>query len=181
MEKENKILLGKKSYSCVIIILWYICSHFRLKKFEIMMVLSPGQFYCVSLCKEKSSIQLDIILDRSTEESAENRKQLVDFFQSALEQICQEIMAAAKRPIVYIKCPHCSKLHIKYTNFLEGRTQLCGVKSISPSYYQDLYSKLVTFSTMLNSLIYIVTSTGTCEAEQMKCKHSTIYSYIVRF
>ena len=66
------------------------------------MVLSPGQFYCVSLCQQSNSIQLDVILDKSTKRSAENRKELMAFFQSTLEQILKEMMPAAAKPISYI-------------------------------------------------------------------------------
>ena len=114
------------------------------------MVLSPGQFYCVSLCKEKSSVQLDIILDRSTEDSAENRKWLIDFFQSTLEQTRLKFMAAAEQPIIYVKCPHCCNPHIKYTTLFKS-SQICGINTIPLGYYQDLYSKLITISAMLKS------------------------------
>ena len=107
-----------------------------------MMILSPGQFYCVNLNEKMSSIQLDIILEKSTEMSAEHRKDLVKFFQSTLEQICQEMMAAATKPVCYIPCPHCSDFHIKYTNLFEGRAQLCKTKSIPLNYYQDLYQNI---------------------------------------
>ena len=114
----------------------------RLKKFEIMMILSPGQFYCVSLCEKTSSIQLDIILEKSTDMSAKNRKDSVKFFQSTLEQIRQKVMAAATKPVCYIPCPHCPDFHIKFTNVFEGRAQLCKTKSIPLNYYQDLYQNI---------------------------------------
>ena len=50
------------------------------------MVLNHGQYYSVSLCEEKNSIQVDIILGKSMKKSAENRKQLIDFFQTTLEK-----------------------------------------------------------------------------------------------
>ena len=103
-----------------------------------MMVLSSNQFYCVSLCQEKKSIQLDIILDKSTEDSAQHRKVLLEFFQSTLEQIRQEFMAAAAKPIGYIPCPHCSRLHIKFN---KRGIQLCDADIIAEDYYQDLYNK----------------------------------------
>ena len=105
-----------------------------------MMILSPGQFYCVSLCEERHSIQLDIILDKSTEKSAENRKQLVEFFQSTLEKIRQEFMGAARKPIPYVQCPYCPDLHIKYTNLFKG--DVCDTKSIPLDYYQDLFTNI---------------------------------------
>ena len=103
-----------------------------------MMVLSSNQFYCVSLCQERKSIQLDIILDKSTEDSAQHRKVLLEFFQSTLEQIRQEFMTAAAKPIGYIPCPHCSRLHIKFN---KRGIQLCDADIIAEDYYQDLYNK----------------------------------------
>lgn len=116
----------------------------RLKKYEIMMILSPGQFYCVSLCQERNSIQLDIILDKATKMSADNRKELVEFFQSTLEQTQKQIMAAATKPVTYVKCPHCPNLHIKYANLFKGRQQLCKTKTecIPLDYYQDLFENI---------------------------------------
>ena len=107
-----------------------------------MMILSPGQFYCVTLWKQRNSIQLDIILDKGMEESAENREELVRFFRSTLEQILQEMIPAAAKPIIYVECPCCPNLHIKYTNLFEGRTQLCKTKPIPLDYYQDLFKNI---------------------------------------
>ena len=109
------------------------------------MVLSPGQFYSVS-CQERNEIQLDVILDRSTETSAENRVELMEFFQSTLEQIHQQIMPAATKPVAYVPCPYCTNLHIKYINLVKGGTQLCKTEPISLKYYQGLFKmfKVVT-------------------------------------
>ena len=111
-----------------------------------MMVLSYNQFYCVSLCQERKSIQLDIIMDKSTEDSAEHRKELLGFFRLTLEQIRQEFMAAATKPICYIPCLHCSVLHIKFDNLLKGGVQLCASKIIPQNYYQDLYNNTQSMS-----------------------------------
>ena len=142
------------------------------------MILSPGQFYCVSLHEKTSTIQLDIILEKSTEMSAENRKDLVKFFQSTLEQIRQEMMAAATKPVCYIPCPHCPDLHIKYTNIFEGRAQLCKTTSIPLNYYQDLYQNIqgtyVLYLSQLPCLISIVTSAGVSEIEQIRGTYVSI-------
>ena len=103
------------------------------------MVLSPGQFYCVSLCLQTRSIQLDVILDKSTKLSAENRKELIEFFDSTLGQILQQMMPAAAKPICYVKCPFCPNLHIKLKNVFEGRVQPCGMQAIPLDYYQDFF------------------------------------------
>ena len=103
------------------------------------MVLDHGQFYGVSLCKEKSSIQLDIIVEKNAQSSGESRKQLIYFFQTMLNDTCQVFMPASAKPIAYTPCPHCNELHIKYEKLLEGRPQLCGLKSVPSDYYQDLF------------------------------------------
>lgn len=104
-----------------------------------MMVLNYGQYYNVSLCEEKSSIQVDIILEESMEESAKNRKQFIDFFQTTLEKICNDMIPAASKPVPYIQCPHCNSIHLKLKIVLERRAQLCNMKSIPKDYYQDLF------------------------------------------
>ena len=106
-----------------------------------MMILSPGQFYCVS-CQERNEIQLDVILDRSTETSAKNRVELMKFFQSTLEQIHQQIMPAATKPVAYVPCPYCTNLHIKCNNLFKGGTQLCKTEPIPLEYYQDLFQNV---------------------------------------
>ena len=105
-----------------------------------MMILSSGQFYCVSLCKAKNCIQLDIILDRSTAQSAKNRQELVKFFQKTLEQIRKEFMAAATKPTLYVECPYCTDVHIKYDNLLKG--DICKTMIIPQKYYQDLFKNI---------------------------------------
>ena len=107
-----------------------------------MMILSSGQFYCVSLCKAKTSIQLDIILDKNTAQSAKNRRDLLKFFQTTLEQIRKGIMAAATKPTLYVECPYCPALHIKYTNLLKGGVHICKTTSIPQDYYQDLFKNI---------------------------------------
>jgi len=107
-----------------------------------MMALNHGQYYSVSLCDERSSIQLDILLERDVQSSAEDRRQLIDFFTDTLEQTCQEFMPSSDKPVAYTPCPHCDDPHIKYKNLLEGRPSLCKhLKSSIPSdYYQDLFN-----------------------------------------
>ena len=132
--------------SVPILVMLY-CNHgdsfYRLKKFEIMMILSSSQFYCVSLCQERKSIQLDIIMDKSTKDSAQHRKELLEFFQSTMEEIRLEFMAAATKPVCYIPCPYCSSLHIRLTNLpkIKEGVQLCNTRIIPEEYYQDLYNE----------------------------------------
>ena len=119
------------------------------------MVLNHGQYYSVSLCDEKNSIQVDIILEKSMKKSAENRKQLIDFFQTTLEKICDDLIPASSKPIPYIQCPHCDKVHLKLRNLLEGRALLCNMISVHQGYYQDLFREcqgtiLAIYSSMLH-------------------------------
>ena len=116
-----------------------VCLFFRLQKYEILMVLNHGQYYSVSLCEEKNSIQVDIILGKSMKKSAENCKQLIDFFQTTLGKICNDLIPASSKPIPYIQCPHCDKVHLKLRNLLEGRALLCNMIPVHQDYYQDLF------------------------------------------
>ena len=104
-----------------------------------MMILNHDQYYSVNLCEEKSSIQVDIILGHSMKKSAENRKHLINFFQTMLEKICHDLIPASSKPIPYIQCPHCDKVHLKLRNALEGRALMCNMIPIHKDYYQDLF------------------------------------------
>ena len=114
----------------------------RLRRYEIMMVLNHGQYYAVSLCEENSSIQLDIILEQNMQKSAVKRKEIVFFFQTTLEKICKDLTPASGKPVPYIQCPHCDKIHLRLKNVLEGRAQLCNIDTIPQDYYQDLFEDL---------------------------------------
>ena len=118
-----------------------------------MMVLNHGQYYSVSLCEGKSSIQVDIILRESIKKSAENRKQLIDFFRATLEKICNDLIPASSKPVIYIQCPHCDTIHLKLKNLLEGRALLCSLMDmpIPQDYFQNLFREFQ--GTMLLSCI----------------------------
>ena len=116
----------------------YFCLH-RLKCHEIMMVLDEGQYYGVSLCEESVSIQLDIILDKSIGiPSCEHRKQLIDFFESVLLQVCKELIPASPKPKMRIPCPFCHKPHVKYD--AKPDELLCREQErmVPKKYYQNL-------------------------------------------
>ena len=142
MNVENRTLFGKYIMSINTLIFNVCIYSYRLRKYEIMMVLNHGQYYRVALCEEKSSIQLDIILKQSIENSAENRKQPIEFFETTLEKICKDLMPASGKPVPYIKCPHCDKMHLKLKNLCEGRSLHCNAESIPLDYYQDLFRDL---------------------------------------
>jgi len=106
-----------------------------------MMVLDEGQYYGVSLCEERVSIQLDIILDKSLgEESLKHRKQLIEFFQGKFDQVCKELIPASVKPKVCIPCPFCKNPHIKYKNQPGGVFCKAQKKTVPKDYYQDLLS-----------------------------------------
>jgi len=103
------------------------------------MVLDHGQFYCVSICEEHTSIQLDIILEKYVEKgSSENRKQLITFFKSNLDQICKDWIPACPKVKAFIPCPFCNNLHILYKNI--SKELACSTKrqAIPSDYYQNL-------------------------------------------
>ena len=139
-----------------------------------MMILSSGQFYCVRLCKAKNSIQLDIILDKSTIQSAKNRKELVKFFQATLEQIRKEIMAAATKPTLYVECPFCTDVHIKYDNLLKG-VHICKTRTIPQDYYQDLFKNIQgIYTCSININTFNHTFVGVSVTEQLRGKYIRI-------
>ena len=141
-----------------------------------MMILSSGQFYCVSLCKAKNSIQLDIILDKSTAQSAKNRKDLVKFFQATLEQVRKEIMAAATKPTLYVECPFCTDVHIKYDNLLKRGVQICKTTTIPQDYYQDLFKNIpgIYICSININIKFDITSVGVSVTEQLRGKCFTL-------
>jgi len=106
------------------------------------MVLGIGQYYTISLVEEKFSIQLSIILDSDTEHSAELRKDLLQYFHSKLDFVVQDFMQAAKKPIAYIPCCFCNKLHLKLALLLQGKQQHCPHKNkpLPLKYYRTLVS-----------------------------------------
>jgi len=106
-----------------------------------MMVLDEGQYYGVSLCEESVSIQLDIILDKSFGIiSCEHRKQLIDFFESILQQICEELIPASPKPKKCIPCPFCHNPHVKY-DAKPGEVSCRQQEKLVPKeYYQNLLS-----------------------------------------
>jgi len=106
------------------------------------MVLSAGQWYFVRLCEEKCSIQIDIVMERRDESSAENRRQLITFVDGKLQQICDDLMPAAAKPEACVPCPVCSEPHVKYKSLVLGRTDICRKKEvfIQEDWYRNLFT-----------------------------------------
>jgi len=113
-----------------------------LRKGKIKMVLGSGQYYTVSLAEDKFSIQLSIILLPDTEHSAELRKDLLQYFQSKLDLVMEDFMAAAEKPIAYIPCCFCNQLHLRLEILQQGKQQHCPYKNkpLPLKYYRTLVS-----------------------------------------
>ena len=105
-----------------------------------MMVLSPGQYYCVSLCKKMGSIKLSFVLLPGGNHSAEQRIELLQYFQSELEQVMKDFMSATSTAVAYIPCCYCNQLHIELKSLHTGKQQHCPEKMqpIPIKYYCEL-------------------------------------------
>ena len=114
---------------------------YRLRKGNVMMSLSRGQHYCISLCEEKYSIQLSFIFLQGGGHLAEHRIELLQYFQSKLEVVMEDFMSAASKPVSFIPCCHCSDLHVELQLLLDGEQQVCPNKNMQPipeQHYCDL-------------------------------------------
>jgi len=112
--------------------------YYRLRKGKIMMVLSPGQYYCVNLCRESNSIKLSFVLLPGGNHSAEQRIELLQYFQSKLEQVMEDFMSATTKAVAYVPCYYCSQLHMELKSLRMGKQQHCP-KEIQPIPLQHYY------------------------------------------
>jgi len=130
----------------------FIIIFIRLRKGKVKMVLGNGQYYCISLAEEKYSIKLSIILLPAIKNSVDERKQLLYFFQAKLTSLVKEFMPATKKPIAYIPCFYCDRLHVEVNVLLNGQQQDCPMvdKPIPPQHYQSLTSEQGLFYGTLN-------------------------------
>ena len=103
-----------------------------------MMVLGPGQYYCVNLCKESNSIKLSFVLLPGGSHSAKQRIKLLQYFQSKLEQVMEDFMSATSKAVAYIPCCYCSQLHMELKSLRVGKQQHCP-KEIQPIPLQHYY------------------------------------------
>ena len=104
-----------------------------------MMALSEGQCYCLSLCEEKYSIRLAFVFLPGGGHLAIHRRELLQFFQSELEVVMEDIMNATSKPVAYIPCYYCSQLHVEL-ELLQEEQQYCPENTllIPKKHYLDL-------------------------------------------
>ena len=82
------------------------------------MVLGLGQYYCVNSCKESNSVKLS--LPRGNH-PAEQRLELLQYFQSKLQQVMEDFMSATSKAVAYIPCCYCSQLHMELKSLCMGK------------------------------------------------------------
>ena len=116
------------------------------------MVLGSGQYYCVSYNEEKCSIQLSIIFIPDTDSSAKQRTDLLQYFQTKLDEIMTDFMPAAKKPVAYIPCYHCNELHAELQLLLKRQQQHCPIKDqpIPKQYYTDLITDQGSYTSIVH-------------------------------
>ncbi|XP_065893921.1 uncharacterized protein [Dysidea avara] len=149
-----------------------------LRKGKAKMVLGNGQDYCVSLAEEEHCIKLSIILSADTEHSAKERRDLLEFFQSKLEEIVTDFMPASKMPIAYIPCFYCDQLHARVEVLLEGKQLRCPVKDkpLPKDYYCSLVTDQDENMPVVSSSTETSTLTATAESEKVPAKSSVVAS-----
>ena len=106
------------------------------------IVLDRKQDYCVSLCEERSCMQLSFSL-RGKDSSAEHRYQLFQDFQSYIEILMEKFMKASTKPKAYIPCYYkdCDELHVELQLVCNKEYQYCPIveEPIPDDYYFDLF------------------------------------------
>ena len=137
----------------------YVCIY-RLTKDKGTMVLGRDQYYSVNTCEEKDSIQLSLILLSGGRHSADQRIELLQYFQCKLEMVMEDFMQASTKPVAYIPCCFCDKLHVELQPFIKRQQQHCaGVgKPLPDEYYLDLITNkgMLSFSESRHKLIIII-------------------------
>ena len=124
--------------NCMLFMCIYI--FYRLTKDKGTMVLGRDQYYCVSMCEEKDSIQLSFILLSGGHHSAKQRTELWQYFQCKLEMVMEDFMQASTKPVAYIPCCFCDELHVELQLLMKGRQQNCATvgKPLPDEHYLDL-------------------------------------------
>ena len=112
------------------------------------MVLGRDQYYRVSVCEEKDSIQLSFILLSGGHHSADQRFKLLLYFQHKLEMVMEDFMQASTKPVAYIPCCFCDELHVELQRLIKRQQQHCASvgKLLPDEHYLDLIINKSTFS-----------------------------------
>ena len=118
-----------------------MCVHtYRLTKDKGTMVLGRDQYYCITVCEEKDGIQLSFILLSGGHHSADQRIDLLLYFQRKLEMVMEDFMQASTKPVAYIPCCFCDELHVELQRLIRGQQQHCASvrKPLPDEHYLDL-------------------------------------------
>ena len=104
------------------------------------MVLGRDQYYSVSVCEEKDSVQLSFILLSGGHHSAKQRIEFLKYFQHKLEMVMEDFMPASTKPVACIPCCFCDKLHVELQLLIGGHQQHCATveKPLPDEHYLDL-------------------------------------------
>ena len=116
--------------------------HYRLRKGKVKMALGCQEYYTISLCEEKCSIQLSFLHHKKSH-STDQCVELLKYFESKLHLLMKDFMQASAKPKAYIPCFYqdCSALHIELDLLCNGDYQHCPTveKTVPGNYYCDLF------------------------------------------
>ena len=126
------------------------------------MVLGRDQYYCLNSCEEKYSLQLSFMLLPGGDHSADQRIELLMYFESKLEMVMEDFMTASSKPVAYIPCCYCEELHVEFQLLLDGEQQHCAnvKKPLPDDYYCDLITNkgvIIIFYYFLMHYFYVAT------------------------
>ena len=112
-----------------------------------MMVLGRDQYYCINICEEKYSLQVSFMLLPGGRHCADQRIDLLKYFEFKLEMVMEDFMKASAKPVAYIPCCFCEELHVEFQLLLEGKQQHCASveKPLPDEYYCDLITNKGTY------------------------------------
>ena len=128
-------------------------NHHRLRHGKVGLQLGSHQKYYISHCEEKESIQLTITTVGDDVDSVKERRELIDDVTRLLDDVMKVFMPAAKRPpILFVPCPLCRTLHVRWSHVCSGDTIFCpdstNDTALPTGYYSDLSAgKLMVTST----------------------------------
>ena len=116
-------------------------NHHRLRYGKVGLQLGSHQKYYISHCEEKKSIQLTITTVGDDVDSVQERKELIDDVTRLLDDVMKVFMPAAKRPILFVRCPLCPTLHVLLSDVCSCDTIFCphsNDTALPTGYYSDL-------------------------------------------